>query len=369
VAVAENPQVAVAARGAVGMLERGGDSGLPGTTTVESRLMPPDMRGRTEEGALGPSSPDGASPRESAVGDAAAGGVSDARGSPAGEAAGHSVTAHTPTEGPKSRQVRPLSQETTGGGPVERGQPGERPANVQAGRRERTDRKAREADEQDWKALPKSAERADAPRAGTTGRGAPDGIVRPQCDAVRGEVAASVGRTVRVGGAAPESGGVRGDAAEAAGGGTSQDARAIGKQIVEQARVIRLPQKTEVEIKLKPASLGRVFLRVSLEAGRLSARFTVSRSDLKEAIESRMAELKEDLAADGLHLEDVSVTVGGGHTSAPGHWRGDWQGRWHAPEPRGDAYGTHRGAEIESERHAGAIRRVPWESRALDLIA
>ena len=161
--------------------------------------------------------------------------------------------------------------------------------------------------------------------------------------------------------------------------GSAEDARSVGsptpktasetgeivRQIVDRARVLKFPDRTEVEIRLKPESLGRVVLKVSMESGRLSARFEVSDPEVRTVIETRMDDLRRDLAEQGLQVQSLAVSVGDGSgTNERGHGWAD------GGYPRANAvYGYSSSGEGATGDQAMTAGRRNLERRSLDLIA
>lgn len=82
------------------------------------------------------------------------------------------------------------------------------------------------------------------------------------------------------------------------------------KQITEKVDVHLLEDKSEMLIKLKPDNLGKVTMQVSIENGNISAKFLAESEKVKEILESNMQELKDQLAKQGMVVQDLNVSVG-----------------------------------------------------------
>ncbi len=82
------------------------------------------------------------------------------------------------------------------------------------------------------------------------------------------------------------------------------------KQITEKVEVNILEDKSEMLIKLKPDNLGKVTMQISVENGNISAKFLAESQKVKEILESNMQELKDQLAKQGMALQEMSVSVG-----------------------------------------------------------
>lgn len=84
----------------------------------------------------------------------------------------------------------------------------------------------------------------------------------------------------------------------------------ISEQIVEQARLIKTNEDTQMVIKLKPAHLGELSLKVTVENGVVSASFHSDNVQVRSMLESSLLQLKQDLAAQGIKVDSVGVYAG-----------------------------------------------------------
>lgn len=85
----------------------------------------------------------------------------------------------------------------------------------------------------------------------------------------------------------------------------------IPAQIVEQARMIRTAENTEMVINLKPEHLGQLTLRVSVsQNGAVNASFYSDNAQVRAAIENSIVQLKQELNEQGLKVENVQVYAG-----------------------------------------------------------
>ncbi|MDE7299524.1 MAG: flagellar hook-length control protein FliK, partial [Lachnospiraceae bacterium] len=85
--------------------------------------------------------------------------------------------------------------------------------------------------------------------------------------------------------------------------------REIADQILERVRVIVSPARTSMEITLTPESLGKVNLNVVSQHGVMTARFTAQTEIARQAIESQLVTLRENLEKQGLKVDAIEVTV------------------------------------------------------------
>ena len=95
--------------------------------------------------------------------------------------------------------------------------------------------------------------------------------------------------------------------------GTQQTAAAynIPGQIVDQAKLIKSTEGTEMVIKLKPEYLGELTLKISVTAdGAVNASFHSDNAQVRNIIETSMVQLRQDLQAQGLKVDNVGVYAG-----------------------------------------------------------
>ncbi len=96
----------------------------------------------------------------------------------------------------------------------------------------------------------------------------------------------------------------------------------IPAQIVEQARLIRNAENTEMVINLKPEHLGQLTLRVSVsQNGAVNASFYSDNAQVRAAIENSLVQLRQELNDQGLKVDNVQVYAGlsdGGLTNGQG---------------------------------------------------
>ena len=99
----------------------------------------------------------------------------------------------------------------------------------------------------------------------------------------------------------------------------------VAKQIVEQARLLRLPEQTQMVIRLKPEHLGELTLKVSVAAsGAVNAAFHTDNASVRAIIETSMIQLKHELQAQGLKVDNVGVYAGlGDHSMMNGQQDAD----------------------------------------------
>lgn len=80
-------------------------------------------------------------------------------------------------------------------------------------------------------------------------------------------------------------------------------------QVVEKAKVVLSPDKSEMVIDLKPDSLGKLSLKVVTENGIVMAKFVADSQQVREILESNMQLLKDSLEKQGMNVQGFSVSV------------------------------------------------------------
>ena len=85
------------------------------------------------------------------------------------------------------------------------------------------------------------------------------------------------------------------------------------EQLMEQmeglARTFASTEGTTVEMQLNPENLGRLVLNVTEKNGNVTAQITASNDQVKEALQTQLAELRSTLEAQGIKVEAVEVTA------------------------------------------------------------
>lgn len=83
----------------------------------------------------------------------------------------------------------------------------------------------------------------------------------------------------------------------------------IIEQIVEAAKITLNHEVTSMELMLNPESLGKINMTVSVREGIVTATLAAQNETAREAIESQIVVLKENLNNQGIKVEAVEVTV------------------------------------------------------------
>ena len=66
-----------------------------------------------------------------------------------------------------------------------------------------------------------------------------------------------------------------------------------------------------MEMQLNPEHLGKIYLEITSKDGTVSAHLTAQNEVVKEALESQIADLKQNMNQAGVKVDAVEVTVGG----------------------------------------------------------
>lgn len=87
-------------------------------------------------------------------------------------------------------------------------------------------------------------------------------------------------------------------------------AREIMEQMLGQMRSRVTTEVSQLQMQLNPENLGTVNLTISMKEGHMTAHFATQNEEVRAAIESQIAVLKENLEQQGVKIEAVEVTVG-----------------------------------------------------------
>ena len=91
---------------------------------------------------------------------------------------------------------------------------------------------------------------------------------------------------------------------------TQLDVSNIIRQIAEYSRVTIANNATTMEMQLNPENLGKIFMEITSKNGIVSAHITAQNEAVKEALESQIVDLRQNLNQAGVKVEAIEVTVG-----------------------------------------------------------
>ena len=87
------------------------------------------------------------------------------------------------------------------------------------------------------------------------------------------------------------------------------DTLQLMEQLAEQIRVVVTPDTTSMEMQLNPENLGKIYLHISSEEGVVSAQFTATNDVVKEALETQIVALRENLTQAGVKVDAIEVAI------------------------------------------------------------
>lgn len=79
------------------------------------------------------------------------------------------------------------------------------------------------------------------------------------------------------------------------------------KQVKDKVNVKNLTNKNQVEIKLKPESLGKLKISLSVESNKLVGKILVENSQVQNYLENNLLDLKNNLLSKGLQVDQFSI--------------------------------------------------------------
>ena len=91
---------------------------------------------------------------------------------------------------------------------------------------------------------------------------------------------------------------------------TTTEKMDIPNQIIQQTKVIKGIEDTQMVIKLKPEHLGELTLKFVLDKGAVSASFHSDNQQVRSIIESSLVQLKQELADQGIKISHMGVYAG-----------------------------------------------------------
>lgn len=118
-------------------------------------------------------------------------------------------------------------------------------------------------------------------------------------------------------------------------GKTPVDVKSIIDQMVQKAELTVKANSSEMKIQLEPEFLGKMTIKIALEDGLLTARFTTDNHQVKHLLENNMASLRQSLEAQGIKVEKTEVNVQLEHGGNFGGYQEGRQEMWQRPENSG----------------------------------
>lgn len=90
---------------------------------------------------------------------------------------------------------------------------------------------------------------------------------------------------------------------------TSVNTTEIIRQIVDQISIANTTGESVIEMQLNPENLGKLYINVTEKNSEITARIAVSNEAVKNALESQMAALRENLQDANIRVNDVEITI------------------------------------------------------------
>lgn len=90
---------------------------------------------------------------------------------------------------------------------------------------------------------------------------------------------------------------------------TSVNTTDIIRQIVDQISIAKTIGESVIEMQLNPENLGKLYINVTERNSEITARIAVSNETVKNALESQMAALRENLQDANIRVNDVEITI------------------------------------------------------------
>ena len=119
----------------------------------------------------------------------------------------------------------------------------------------------------------------------------------------------------------------------------------VPRQIVEQARLLRRGEDTQMVIKLHPDHLGELTLKVSVSAnGAVNASFHSDNAQVRTIIENTLVQLKQELNNQGLKVDNVDVYAGLTDGQLP---QGEGQQAWQQNQGQNSNTGIRNTGNVE----------------------
>ncbi|ADG82389.1 flagellar hook-length control protein FliK [Thermincola potens] len=79
--------------------------------------------------------------------------------------------------------------------------------------------------------------------------------------------------------------------------------------VAEKAKLVQIPGQSEFTIQLKPETLGKLQMKITVENGLITAKFTAETQQVKELLESNLANLRQNLTDLGIKVDQLEVTL------------------------------------------------------------
>jgi len=88
-----------------------------------------------------------------------------------------------------------------------------------------------------------------------------------------------------------------------------RNAEDIVDVVVNKFKSLRLPEITELKVKLQPKELGEITVKVVLEKGQINGSINASSKEVANVIQNQIDMLKQDLKNNGVNLNNITVNT------------------------------------------------------------
>lgn len=140
-----------------------------------------------------------------------------------------------------------------------------------------------------------------------------------------------------------------------------RDAYNVREQIVQQARLIRAENGSEMVIRLKPEHLGDMTLRISVSSeGAVTASFFTNNAEVRHIVENSLVQLRQELQNQGIKVDKAEVYAGLSDGGLPQGQSGEaWQ-----QNRGGSSNNAFRNAEADALQFEDEAANISGASRA-----
>jgi len=138
----------------------------------------------------------------------------------------------------------------------------------------------------------------------------------------------------------------------------------VTNQVMMKVKLMAGENKQELEMHLKPESLGKLSLKIIHERGEVLAKITAENQQVKEIIENNMQMLKDALENSGLTVQNLSVSIGNNNES-----RNESEGENAGRQYKGIARSNNIGPVMADKSEIRAKIENEYSASQIDLTA
>jgi flagellar hook-length control protein FliK len=134
-------------------------------------------------------------------------------------------------------------------------------------------------------------------------------------------------------------------------------APAILNQVARSIRVLAEGARSELQVKLHPAELGEILVRLTIQDGVLQAQLHTTDAAVKATLDANLDALKARFEQHGLHVSSLAVSTGAGQLTDDGQAKGGWTQQSARQQRRGSGPDSE-GEEVDSQPEQNPTRRI-----------